>query len=834
MSITRYLLASLLISALLVGVAAPVAGEENETQVKKLRAYRLNPEVPTVDGTLDETAWNSPELDKGRDFTQRNPDDGAEASESTLVAIAYGEHALFVAFWCYDSQPELIARQLVRRDRGAQSDQVGVRIDGFHDHQTGYGFCVSAAGVQQDWRIYNDGWSDWNWDGVWDAAVKIQPWGWTAEMEIPYHCLRFPDQEEQVWGLNFSRVINRREEDSWWSPISNSESGFVSKFGHLTGLKGIEPARHLEVLPYGVSSYETERKRRSNPDGEGSFGNTGLDVKWGLSSNLILDATINPDFGQVELDEPVLNLSTFETYFGERRPFFVEGSDLFDNRFDLFYSRRIGHQPTGDVDDPQFLDYTSPLPRSTTILGAAKLTGKLASGTSIALLTAVTEEETREYDAAVLAIDSNSTPFDTTVIDTISREGVIEPSAGYTALRVQQDVFRSSHVGGTLTLAGQERTYPATTGGFDWRLFTNNRIWSFCGQAVFSRLNANETGFGINMDVQKESGKHLRFSVGTAIYDPHLNLNRLGYLQRPNYREAWTWWQYRTDDDWWIIRNSWNNVNLSWGWNYQHQEIQKSWNFNNCIDFTNFWQGGLWCGGNVQKYDDRETRGRGPWKRPHNWYAGIWLDTDERKMFQVELDYGFGESRTSPWWQTEILFRFKPFSNFDFWTHWEYVHDYGQLRWVDNYPEINGVSTDSTLFAYDNQDIFELQLGATWTVRTNLSIQFSAEGLSSGLDYYDYRPWLGEDRYGGTYSDDQFGRSYDYLYSALNSMFLLRWEYLPGSTLYAVWTRSRWEYDPDVTGFVFGRDFDRFLSGIPTYGNVTNVFLIKLSYWMNI
>lgn len=835
--ITRHMFLLLIISLSLVCCAALLIAQDNEEQVKELRAFRLNSETITVDGNLNEAVWKNPDLDIGRNFTQRNPDDGQPASESTLVAIAYGEHSLFVAFWCYDSEPDKIARQLVRRDRSAQSDVVGVRLDGFHDHKTGYGFLVSAAGVLLDWRIYNDNWSDWNWDGVWEAAVKMQTWGWTAEMEIPYHCLRFTDQEEQVWGLNFSRDINRRSEDNWWNPIPNSGGGFVSKFGHLTGLTGIKPARHLEVLPYGVSNYETERKSRANADGESYYGNLGLDVKWGLSSNLILDATINPDFGQVELDQPVLNLSTFETYFGERRPFFMEGADLFDTRFDLFYSRRIGRRPGGGISDSQALYYTSPLPRSTTILGAAKLTGKLASGTSIAFLTALTEKERREYAAEVPVIDYNVTPIDTIAFDTVSRQGVIEPTAGYTALRIKQDILRHSEVGATLALASQETFYPATTGGFDWRLYTSNRMWSFCGQAVFSRVDPQETGFGINMDFEKESGKHLRFNIGTEIYDPHLNLNKLGYLQRSDIRSVWTWWQYRTDDDWWIVRNSWNNINLSWGRNYQHQEIQKSWNFNNVIDFINYWQGGLWCGGDYPEYDDRETRGRGPWKRPHRWYAGIWLDTDERKMFQVELDYSFGESRTSPWWGAEILFRVKPVSNFEFWTHWEYTHDYGQLRWVDDDPTINGTSTDSTLFAYDDQDIVEQQVGATWTVHTNLSIQFSAEALSSGLDYYDYRPWLGEGNYGGRYNDDQVGNAYDYHYSAINSMFLLRWEYLPGSTLYVVWTRSRWEYAPGVTGFVFNRDFDRYISGIPGWpseGDMNNVFLIKLSYWMNL
>ncbi len=824
---SRHGLVLAIIFLVLQGVTSPGANGTEDT-VKQLAAFQLTGEEPIVDGSLSEPIWSSPSLQLGRDFIQRNPDDGAQASESTLVAIAYGAHSVYVGFWCYDSEPDKIARLLVRRDRYSQSDHVGVRLDGFHDHKSGYGFIVSAAGVQQDWRIYNDGWSDDNWDAVWTAAVQMQPWGWTAEMEIPYHCLRFPDLSEQVWGVNFSRVINRRDEDSWWSPLSESESGFVSKFGHLTGLSGIQPARHLEVMPFGVANFETEREKFTNPDGKSFYGNIGVDVKYGLSSNLTLDATLNPDFGQVELDQPVLNLSTYETWFGERRPFFVEGSDLFNTRINLFYSRRVGRQPRGDVDDPSFLRYSGRLPKSTTILGAAKLTGKLSGGTSVALLTAITQEEKREYEAL---LTSGS------VTDTVSREGVIEPLAGYSAFRIQQDISRRSQIGGLVTVASQGQSHPAVTGGLDWRLFTNNRMWSLCGQIVGSRVDDEKVGFGADIDFEKESGKHVRFAIGTEIYDQHLELNHLGYLRRSNSRAVWTWWQYRTSDDWWIIRNSWNNLNWSRGWNYAHEEIQHNWNFNNHLEFVNYWHGGLSFGGNRQKYDDRETRGRGTWSPPKTWWASVWLDTDERRKFQVELDYTWGESRTSPWWTAEVLFRLKPSSNFEVWTQVEYVHDYGQLRWVDNSPEIDGTSTDSTLFAWDNQDVIEIEFGATLTLSTNLSVQFSAEGLSSGLDYFDYRVWQGGDRYGDVYSESRLTDEYDYLYSALNSMFLVRWEFKPGSTLYAVWTRSRWENEPGTSGFVFDRDFDRFVSGVPAApsdGDVNNVFLIKASYWLNI
>jgi hypothetical protein len=819
----------------MAGAAFADNGADNHAQApKELVAFRLNGNPPVVDGDLNEAVWTNPDLPKGRGFIQRNPDDGALASESTVVAIVYGEHSIFIAAWCYDSEPDKIVGELVRRDRSTESDIFGVRIDGFHDHQTGYGFRVSAAGVLEDWRLYNDGWSDSNWDGVWTGRVKMHPWGWSVEMEIPFYCLRFPDAEEQTWGLNFSRNIPRTSEDNWWSPISNSVSGFTSNFGHLTGLKGIKPARHFEVQPYVVSAFETEREGAANIDGRDYYGNLGVDLKYGLSSNLILDATVNPDFGQVELDEPVLNLSTYETYFGERRPFFVEGSDLFQSEFDLFYSRRIGRAPGGDVEDDNFVEYTSRGSRSTTILGAAKLTGKLAGGTSIALLTAVTEEEKRKYRAEVARL---GTTGDTIRIDTLTREGVVEPMAGYSALRIQQDLFERSYVGATLTLASQDRYHPAVTGGFDWRLFTTNRLWSLYGQTVFSRIDAEEAGFGFDVTLGKESGKHFVFALGSTIKDPYLDLNRLGYLSRPDERAVWAWFQYKTDDDWWIVRDSWHNVNLGYGKNYRGEEIRKSWNFNNSIQFLNNWSAGINFGENIQEYDDRETRGHGTWVRPESWYFGSWLDTDARRMFQVELDYNVGESYLNPYWSAGLVLRYKPTSNFNLWTELDYVHDYNQLKWVDNDPEVDGAETEEVLFAEKDQDLFQLEFGASLTLTTALSLQFSAQGLSSGLDYHDYRPWRGEDNYGDEIAESILGSTYDYQYSALNSMFMMRWEFKPGSTLYAVWTRARWEYEPGTTGLRWDRDFGRFLNGTPSgdqIGDLGNVFLLKLNYWMNI
>src|SRR3972149_5574431 len=248
-------------------VAGAISAQESSPQertVPELRAIRANPHPPTIDGDLDDPVWKSPELDRASEFIQREPDEGKPATESTYVAVTYDESALYFAFWCHDSEPDKIARQLVRRDRYSESDAVTVRLDPYHDHQTGYSFEVSAAGVQRDWRLYNDDYSDGAWDGVWESRVRIQPWGWSAEVRIPYHCLRFTEKENHVWGVSFARNIKRRSESSWWSFVPISQSGFVSTFGHLTNLCNIKPASHLELLPYAVSNMETAAKNDGN------------------------------------------------------------------------------------------------------------------------------------------------------------------------------------------------------------------------------------------------------------------------------------------------------------------------------------------------------------------------------------------------------------------------------------------------------------------------------------------------------------------------------------------------------------------------------------------
>ncbi|MBD3219383.1 MAG: hypothetical protein GF310_14010 [candidate division Zixibacteria bacterium] len=802
---------------------------EGDRLVPEIEAFRINPHPPVIDGNLDDPVWQHDELMLVSKFIQREPDEGKEATESTLVAVAYDDDAVYVAFWCYDSEPDKMIRQLVRRDRWSESDRVTVRIDPFHDHQNGHAFEVSSAGVLRDARYFDDVGADMSWDAVWDAKVKKHSWGWGAEFKIPYHCLRFTEKEEHTWGIDFQRYISHNGETDIWAYTPPSKGGFVSNFGHVRGLRGIHSSGRIELMPYAVSSTETEPKSAGNPDGRDFMGDMGFDVKYALSSNLILDATINPDFGQVELDQPVLNLSAYETYFPERRPFFLEGSDLFNTDFDLFYSRRIGRPPRQNVDDDE-LGFYKDYPNETTILGAAKLTGKLSSGTSIAFLNAVTAEEEAEYAALSNYRDDTTWVDGEPVVesvpqDTTYRKGVVEKSANYSVLRIKQDIFGSSHVGGMLTMASQESLHPAVTGGIDWRLASGNSMWVLSGQTVFSRVDSRETGFGFEAQLDKAAGDHFRGAVGVEIKDPNLNLNRLGFIYRNSNREVWSWFQYRTRDDWWIVRNSWNNLNFHSSWNYDGINNSLGGNFNTNIEFTNYWSMSWSFSVQAEKYSDLETRGNGLWEWPVYPTAATWLNisTDQRKNVSFHAGIGGGDDRGGNHRSIHFDVNTRPRSNIEFTTGIALQRYNNAKRWVTNaYDENDKLQS---VFGDLDQDVINLYMSGNWLLSRDLSLQFSAVGLLSGLDYQNYRNYLG----GNEYSDplDEFDN--DYSYSAINSTLLLRWEYIPGSTLYMVWTRARPEVDGNTNSLVLDRDLDRFFSA-----GSTNVFLIKVSYWLNI
>jgi len=397
---------------------------------------------------------------------------------------------------------------------------------------------------------------------------------------------------------------------------------------------------------------------------------------------------------------------------------------------------------------------------------------------------------------------------------------VVEPEAGYTVLRVKQDVFENSSVGGMITMANQDGTRPATSGGVDWRLFAFNGGWLVRGQAILSRGDGSETGYGFNAAIEKVSGEHIRGSVGTTIKDPKLDVNRLGYTARANTRRVWGWMQYRTKKDWWIVRNSYNNVNAWSSWNYDGINYELGGNFNNWIDFTNNWGLGTTFSVQAEKYSDRETRGNGVWVWPeYPTFAGYFdLETDNRKAVSFHVAPSMGTDRGGTWWSNHFCTHYRPRSNLEFGLGATYHRTNNGTIWVTNVG-------DRSLFGDLDKDQISLSASAGVVLNRNLTLQLSAVGLIAGLDYGNYRYYEGDNEY----SDPVAGVDADYNYSALNSTMLIRWEYHPGSTLYLVWTRARSEVAGDVNDLDFSRDFERFFSR-----GSENLFLVKTSYWLNI
>ena len=343
-----------------------------------------------VDGTLDESIWHT--APAVTDFLQAEPDEGATPTDRMEVRFVYDDSALYVGARMFSTDP--VQATLSRRDDGGQAESIQIELDTYFDRRTAYMFGVTAAGVRLDHYHPTDNENDQDaeYDPVWQARTVITDAGWTAELWLPFSQLRFNERDERVFGLNIKRNIPSLNEEDYWALVGRTESGWASRFGELRGIEGVEPRGRLEILPYVAGSSQVTGDRDPNDpfdDGKNLGGRVGADLKYGIGSNLTLDVAFNPDFGQIEADPAEVNLTVFETIFSERRPFFLEGNNVLTaGTGNYYYSRRIGARPSGSASG-DYVDH----PSTATILGAAKLTGRLASGTSIGLLAAVTDQE---------------------------------------------------------------------------------------------------------------------------------------------------------------------------------------------------------------------------------------------------------------------------------------------------------------------------------------------------------------------------------------------------------------------------------------------------------
>lgn len=808
----------------------------------------------TVDGELTDLPWESAQVLEG--FKQREPREGEDASFPTQVRLLVDAGALYVAVRMTDPEPSRIVGHLTRRDEYSPSDWVRVMIDSFNDHRTAYEFSVNPAGVKIDRYWYNDGNNDSGWDAVWDVAARRTEDGWQAEFKIPFSQLRFPRQHDGRFGFAVMREIARLNEVNSWPLIAQSRAGIVSQFGQLTDLAPGAAPNRLELVPYAVSRVtlspagDNPLVERRDPDAV-----AGLDLKYALTPGLTLTASINPDFGQVEADPAVVNLSAFETFFPERRPFFVEGSGNF--RFDLqceddqctglFYSRRIGRSPQGSPDVPD--DGYSASPAQTTILGATKLTGRVGKF-SIGALHALTQQE----QASVW------TPGN------IRRTETVEPLTSYSVMRARREFANHSNVGMMFTATNRRLTETlesalagqAYTGGLDvdWRFSPRYRVTGYWAAstihgspAAIETLQSNSRHYYQRPDAEhveldplrdalsghsgevafhKHGGERVRLRSGVKFTSPGFDVNDVGYLRRADEKSISNWlqWRFSKPTTWY----RWVRVNLNqWaGWNYDGDLTYTGGNVNWHLQFPNGWTYGQGVNWNGEGFDDRMTRGGPGGLRPQRFSSWAYLDTDERKPVMVST-FGFvggnRDGKRDLELNPTIVMRPTPALTIRPGIKW--AHNREPAQWVENVDDAAGAP--HYVFGRIDQKTVALTFRVNYTMRPTLSLQVYAQPFVSAGDYDDYKELVNGRAvvFGDRYRPYAYDGSADFRYSSFRTTNVLRWEYRPGSALFVVWQQGR-EDTAESGDFAFGRDV-RGIFRAPAQ----NVFLVKMAYWFN-
>ncbi len=786
-------------------------------------------------------------------FTQVDPDEGRPASQKTEVRVLYDDENLYVGV--LDMTIDRSSADWVAGDMDlGDSDWFGVMLDSYHDHRTAFGFDVNPLGVRRDEvKIINA--DDNSWDPVWEVATTVDAGGWTAEYRIPFSQLRFSGSTEQTWGVLFERVIGRRHEYATSTPMPKAEVGGVPKYGHLEGLRDLKAGKRVELLPYVVQrgAYVDPGLNpfRKNPD----FTTTGgLDAVLKVSSNLTLNAAFNPDFGQVEVDPAVVNLGVYETFFEEKRPLFIEGSDIFDfganstSGGQLFYSRRIGRAPTLRAPSQ-----ASDLPDATTILGSGKLSGKVGKW-SVGVLEAVTARETSRY----LTSSNNRDDF------------VVEPLSNYFVARARREVRGGqTFVGGILTGVHRDLSTPeleaalhkaAYSGGLDFRHEWGKRTWVAFGDVEFSRVegstsaiiatqrrsnhffqrpdathlevDSNATslnGYSMNLAVSRQAGTHWRGQVGGALTSTAYEVNDLGFAVRTDRKDAQASLTYVENRPGPFLRRwSLQGVGRS-EHNYAWQPILTFGGGRLTATTLNYWNVTAQAQRYFQARDDRLTRGGPLAIRPAWWQYLLVVNSDVRKPVTTSTilqsnDYEFGG-----WsWTASSAIGIKTSSRWNLSVGPTVGKLYTPAQFVTSVVNTANTATYGRdyVFAPLHQTSVSLETRFNATFTPNLSLETYVQPLLSSQDYGDAKKFVAPQTYQFTPFVGQVP-DLDFNLRSLRGNAVLRWEWRQGSTIYVAWQQSRSDLAP-LGDFDFGRDRMALFRTRPD-----NIFVVKMNFWVN-
>lgn len=740
-----------------------------------------------LDGRLDEDAWLNAPLATG--FVQQEPVEGDPAIEDTQVRVLFGTDAVYIGARMLDSDAASIAAQLVRRDGEGQYDFFEVSFDPNLDRRTGYVFRVSAANVQSDTYLFNDRERDKAWDAVWDSEVRLDGEGWTAEIRIPLSQIRYEAADSvQTWGVNFSRRQLRHNERTFFSLQSRLQRGTVSQFGLLEGVEVRSVARRMEIRPYVLSSSHVGPSEEGDPffDGSEMSARTGLELSYGLSASFSLDATINPDFGQVEADPAVINLSAFETFLKEQRPFFVEDARVFDfnlsgHQNQLFYSRRVGRSPQGG--STSGADFTD-VPAATTILGAVKISGRTSSGLSLGILGVVTQGESGD---AYFEDEGRRESF------------LVEPQTRYGVVRVLQDLNGgASQIGGIFTALRRDLpedgsfdflTSSAFNAGIDFEFQWGDREWAlsgfFAGSHVrgestaitriqrssnhyFQRPDATRlqldstatsmTGVNWRLEFSRRSGQHWTGGIWAAEVTPGFEINDLGFSRSSEALDAGARVTYKEIEPGRLFRSY--NFTLYATNNWMHEALDDVWSFNswkrahvsgsfwlrNKFEFLNYWELDLNGTYTPDLMSRSATRGGPLTAKPGKVSGEIRLNTDKRATFSVGGNVKIERGRDSVGneFKTGLELTVRPSPRLKLSVKPTFTTETSGEQYVTSTDALPFDATFGRRYLFADLDrksvSMETRLDLSFT--PDLTLQLFAQPLISAVDYVSYKQLL--------------------------------------------------------------------------------------------
>jgi len=870
----------LLLFPLISFAGSEPAGDTIQTRFKsgEVRVYtteRLSTPKPVIDGILDDDCWKTGNW--AGDFVQWIPNEGAKPSFPTFVKILYDDKNLYVAIRAVDREPLKISRKGGRRDE-MTGDMAGITFDSYHDHRTGFEFDMTAGRQKIDAILPNSGIGDMNWDAVWYGKVGYQDSAWVEELQIPLSQLRYSNHYDQVWGLHVWRWVDRLQEESDWEKQSSTGPGMLYLFGELRGIKGLKKSQRIELRPYTLGELKTFKKVAANPfanTGHRFSDNIGLDAKIGIGSNFTVDMTVNPDFGQVESDPSVMNLTAFETFYEEKRPFFLEGKSIFNydiDDFSLFYSRRIGHTPSfqpslGDKDYIQTPDHS-------TILSAVKFSGKTAEGLSVGALQSFTANE----KATINSLSGD-------------RKVSVEPFTSYAVARVQRDFNQSNTMfGGILTSTNRSINSPdlyflnkgAFTGGLDLMHYWKEKEYYLEAHVIGSDIHGETeairslqlssaryyqrpdagylhydstltslSGHGGKIKIGKGSKGLWKYSTEIGWRSPGLDLNDIGYLQTSDLIHQRNMLSYFINKPKSVFRTYSVGLEQNNNWDYSGQYLSSDILSTIAADFKNRWGFANTLKFRNETLDTRILRGGPAMLMPSNWTETFSLKSDQsRKLtmnflttasFSGDHSYHFNE------YSAGITLR--PVNTLLFSMNIDYSGKTDKLQYVDT--KISN-QTNRCILGRLNQETLGLTFRIDYNITPEISLQYYGSPFATQGTYTEFKvvtksrdqnfnnrfsilknPVLvnGNEYQIDENSDNIVDYSFkkpDFNFNQFRSNMVFRWEYRPGSQIFLVWSSDRTDLlNP-------GNEPLHNAAGRLTNTVPTNFFLIKFNYWFSI